>query len=210
VLGSGQTVFVIARRSRRIWTENGKVLRDFCGTLLCSPVLDNCNGRPAHRFSINSSPTESNSCHTALYARFAAYAAGQPLQGECQRFDPVSTSSSWKQRRARSAGLHATIHSRAREICGNLCCTSMHFQALSCNGRVPKSLKIRYLASTDGAHNAEVVGSRPTLATKSIKYLRSLAGLAPKSVRDFCVTPARTPATQRRSAPRFRVPSSAS
>jgi hypothetical protein len=54
-------------------------------------VLDACNGRPAHRFSINSSPTESNSYDSALFARFAAYAAGQPLQGECRRFDPVST-----------------------------------------------------------------------------------------------------------------------
>src|SRR5579863_4659182 len=26
--------------------ENSQVLRDFCGTLLCSPVLDACNGRP--------------------------------------------------------------------------------------------------------------------------------------------------------------------
>jgi hypothetical protein len=69
---SGQTVFVIARHSRRIRTENSQVLRDFCGTHPCSPVLDACNGRPTHRFSINSSPTESNSCHTALYARFAA------------------------------------------------------------------------------------------------------------------------------------------
>jgi hypothetical protein len=72
-------------------TENSKVLRDFCGTHPCSPVLDACNGRPTHRFSINSSPTESNSYHTALYTRFAASAAGQPLQGECRRFEPVST-----------------------------------------------------------------------------------------------------------------------
>ena len=34
----------------------------------------------------------------------------------------------------------------------------MHFQALSCNGRLPKSLQIRYLASTDGTHNAGVKG----------------------------------------------------
>src|ERR1700733_539089 len=44
-----------------------------------------------------------------------------------------------KQGRARSASLLATIHSRAREICGILSCTSMHFQALSCNGRLPRS-----------------------------------------------------------------------
>ena len=47
-----------------------------------------------------------------------------------------------------------------------LSCTSMHFQALSCNGRLPKSLQIRYLASTDGAHNAGVEGSSPSLSTK--------------------------------------------
>jgi len=35
-------------------------------------------------------------------------------------------------------GLLATMHSRAREIRGDLSCTSMHFQALSCNGRLPK------------------------------------------------------------------------
>jgi hypothetical protein len=29
--------------------------------------------------------------HTALYAIFAACPAGQPLQGECRRFEPVST-----------------------------------------------------------------------------------------------------------------------
>jgi hypothetical protein len=91
VVELGQTVFVIAQPSRRFWTENSQVPRDFCGTHPCSPVLDACNGRPTHRFSIDSSPTESNSYHTALYARSAACAAGQPLQGECRRFDPVST-----------------------------------------------------------------------------------------------------------------------
>ena len=91
VFESGWTVFVIARHSRHMWTENSKLLRDFCGSHPCSPVLDACNGRPTHRFSINSSPTESNSYQKALYARFAAYVAGQPLQGECRRFDPVST-----------------------------------------------------------------------------------------------------------------------
>ena len=80
-----------ADRVRDCATLKAYFLRDFCGTLLCSPVLDACNGRPTHRFSINSSPTESNSYHTALFARFAAYNAGQPLQGECRRFDPVST-----------------------------------------------------------------------------------------------------------------------
>ena len=90
VVESGQTVFVIARHSKRIWTEISQVLRDFCGTHVCSRVLDACNGRPTHTYSINSSPTGSNSCH-GLYARFAACAAGQPLQGECRRFDPVST-----------------------------------------------------------------------------------------------------------------------
>ena len=54
------------------------------------------------------------------------------------------------------------MHSRAREICGNLYGTSMHFQALSCNGRLPKSLEIRYLVST---HNAGVEGSSPSLST---------------------------------------------
>jgi hypothetical protein len=43
-------------------------------------------------------------------------------------------------------------HSRAEEICGNLSCTSVHFQALSCNGRLPKGCKIRYLVSTVGTH----------------------------------------------------------
>ena len=42
----------------------------------------------------------------------------------------------------------------------------MHFQALSCNGRLPKSLQIRYLASTDGAHNAGVEGSRAIVDLK--------------------------------------------
>jgi hypothetical protein len=43
-----------------------------------------------------------------------------------------------KQGHARSAGLLATIHTRAREICGDLSCTSMQFQALSCDGRLPE------------------------------------------------------------------------
>src|ERR1700758_121716 len=64
----------------RAWTAKS------CGTiaglscaLMCSTRR---NGRPAHRFSINSSPTESNGYQTALYARFAACAAAQPLQGD--------------------------------------------------------------------------------------------------------------------------------
>ena len=35
----------------------------------------------------------------------------------------------------------------AQENCGNLSFTSMHFQALSCNGRLPKLFRIRYLSS---------------------------------------------------------------
>jgi hypothetical protein len=54
-------------------------------------LLDACNGRPTHRFSINSSPTESNSSKYALIPDFPGFHAGQPLQGECRRFDPVST-----------------------------------------------------------------------------------------------------------------------
>jgi hypothetical protein len=46
-----------------------------------------------------------------------------------------------EQGRVKSASLLATIHSRAREICGSLSCTSMHFQALSCNDRLPRSLR---------------------------------------------------------------------
>jgi hypothetical protein len=91
VAESGQTVFVIARHSRRFSTENSKVLRDFCGTHPCSPVLDACNGRPTHRFSINPSPTESNTSKYALIPDSPGFHAGQPLQGECRRFDPVST-----------------------------------------------------------------------------------------------------------------------
>ena len=40
--------------------------------------------------------------------------------------------------RVRACGWPLTIQVRAREICGNLSCTSVHFQALSCNGRLPK------------------------------------------------------------------------
>ena len=49
------------QRSRRFGPKGINSLRDFCGTLLCSSVLDACNGRPAHRFSIHSSLRESNS-----------------------------------------------------------------------------------------------------------------------------------------------------
>jgi hypothetical protein len=56
-----QSVAVIWPQSGDFSTHNSKVLRDFCGTLLCSHVLDDCNGRLAHRFSLNLSPTESNS-----------------------------------------------------------------------------------------------------------------------------------------------------
>ena len=79
----------------RQWTDNScgfsgccNGIAKPCGTLLCST---RATAVPPTRFLINSSPTESNSCHTALYPRFAACAAGQPLQGECRRFDPVST-----------------------------------------------------------------------------------------------------------------------
>ena len=64
------------------------------GLLRDSPVLSCARRlqRPSSpQISINSSPTESNSYHAASFARFAAYNAGQPLQGECRRFDPVST-----------------------------------------------------------------------------------------------------------------------
>src|SRR5438309_6662642 len=80
-------------------------------------------------------------------------------------------SSSWKQGRARSTGLLATIHTRAREICGILSCTSMHFQALSCNGRLPKGCKIKYFASKKGTHNAGVEGSSPSLSTNQISVI---------------------------------------
>jgi hypothetical protein len=63
------------------------------------------------------------------------------------------------------------MHSRAREICGNLYGTSMHFQALSCNGRLPKSLEIRYLVS----HNAGVEGSSPSLSTNQISAIATQA-----------------------------------
>jgi hypothetical protein len=66
-----------------------------------------------------------------------------------------------KQGRARSAGLLATIHSRAREICGILSCTSMHFQALSGNGGLPNVEK----SDTWPPHNAGVKGSSPSLST---------------------------------------------
>ena len=44
----------------------------------------------------------------------------------------------WKQGRAWSAGLLATIHSRAREICGILSCTSMHFRHLAATAVCPE------------------------------------------------------------------------
>ena len=56
------------------------------------------------------------------------------------------------------------IHSRAREICGNLPCTSVHFQVLSCNGRLPKSLKSE-------THNAGVEGSSPSLSTNRFSVI---------------------------------------
>jgi hypothetical protein len=67
--------------------------------------------------------------------------------------------------RVRACGCPLTIQVRAREICGNLSCTSVHFQALSCNGRLPESLKISYLCLRRGTHNAGVEGSSPSLST---------------------------------------------
>ena len=57
------------------------------------------------------------------------------------------------------------IRLHAREIGGNLSCTSMHFQALSCNGRLPELFRISYLRSNQGTHKAGVEGSIPSLST---------------------------------------------
>jgi len=73
--------------------------------------------------------------------------------------------------RVRACGWPLTIQVRAREICGNLSCTSMHFQALSCNGRLPKCCKIKYFASKKGTHNAGVEGSSPSLSTNTFQRL---------------------------------------
>jgi hypothetical protein len=63
------------------------------------------------------------------------------------------------------------MRSCTREICGNLSCTWMHFQALSCNGRLPKGCKIKHFASKKGTHNAGVEGSSPSLSTNQISVL---------------------------------------
>jgi hypothetical protein len=55
--------------------------------------------------------------------------------------------------------------------CGNLSCTSMHFQALSCNGRLPNLFGISYLRSKQGTHNAGVEGSIPSLSTKFDRFV---------------------------------------
>jgi hypothetical protein len=57
-----------------------EALRDFCGTLLCFPVLDDRNGRPATRFSINSSPTRSGTYKFGLFPELRSHPAGPPLQ----------------------------------------------------------------------------------------------------------------------------------
>ena len=76
-----------------------------------------------------------------------------------------------RMRESRSFG---SVRGEGREVLAyseSLSCTSMHFQALSCNGRLPKGRKIRYLASTDGAHNARVEGSSPSLSINRIRVI---------------------------------------
>jgi len=58
---------------------------------LCSPVLDDCNGRPAAQVVINFSPAESSNYKFGSFVEVRSYPARSPLQGECRRFDPVST-----------------------------------------------------------------------------------------------------------------------
>ena len=57
-----------------------EALRDFCGTLLCSLVLDDRNGRPAHRFRSISSPTESGSYNIGSLQRLAIAPPGRPYK----------------------------------------------------------------------------------------------------------------------------------
>jgi hypothetical protein len=51
---------------------------------LCFPGPDDRNGRPATQFSINSPPTESDSCDLGI-AQISQPAAGSPLQSSIQR-----------------------------------------------------------------------------------------------------------------------------
>ena len=67
--------------------------------------------------------------------------------------------------RVRACGWPLTIHVRAREICGNLFCTSVHFQALSCNGATAACPKV------EKSHNAGVEGSSPSLSTNRISVI---------------------------------------
>jgi hypothetical protein len=65
-------------------------------------------------------------------------------------------------------GAASTSCIRPREIRGNRLCTSLHFRALGCNGRLPKLWKISCLDSGYGTHNAGVEGSSPSLSTNYI------------------------------------------
>jgi hypothetical protein len=69
------------------------------------------------------------------------------------------------------------LHFRARGICGNLSCTSMHFQALSCNGRLPKVEN----SDTWLRQSALIMpGSRvrPSLSTNQIRVMAMGAEIA--------------------------------
>jgi len=54
----------------------------------------------------------------------------------------------------------------------------MHFQALSCNGRLPKGCKIKHFASKKGTHNAGVEGSSPSLSTNQISVVAIYSWIA--------------------------------
>ena len=66
-----------------------KAVRWLCGTFagltyasLCFPVLDDRNGRPATEFSINSLPTESDSCDFGILPNFAAAPPDRPYKAK--------------------------------------------------------------------------------------------------------------------------------
>ena len=76
-----------------------------------------------------------------------------------------------RMRESRSFG---SVRGEGREVLAyseNLSYTWMHFQALSCNGRLPKGCKIKHFAFKKGTHNAGVEGSSPSLSTNPIRVI---------------------------------------
>jgi len=78
--------------------------RDFCGTLLC-PTMLSCarrSQRPSsHTVFDQFTANRIRQLRFRHSAQFRSRPAGSPLQGECRRFDPVSTHQSTCSQKAR-------------------------------------------------------------------------------------------------------------